>query len=149
MMLAGLRMFRPPTNVVSKNCVETALPAVTIVIGELGVAVSPVRSRVKVEVPPRVKAPVRLSASAVMLPAEPVTLIVRLPPVARLLGVPLPFSVPTVLVGSPGLTVPELAVTVPVVPMPPRIAPELTVTRLLGCKPSTKSVPPLSVVAPL
>ena len=49
---------------------------------------------------------------------------------------------------TPGLTVP-LTVTGPVVPAPARVPLPLTVTLLLGWLPLTRSVPALTVVAPV
>ena len=76
---------------------------------------------------------------------DPETWIVRLPPLLR--SAELALKTLRVLVGSPGLTVPPAATTGPAVPVPPRTPPELTVTVLPVCVPSTSRVPALTVVA--
>ena len=51
---------------------------------------------------------------------------------------------------EPGAKMPPLLmVVVPTMPVPPRVAPLLTVTAELAIEPFTTSVPALTVVAPL
>src|SRR5439155_16235037 len=110
--------------------------------------VSPLRSRLRVDVPPRVKAPLKLSKSLLRPPVlDPAIWIVRLPELLKSAEIPL--SVPRVVIGSPGLTRPPATMIGPVVPIPPRAAPALTVMVLPVYRPSISSVPALTVVGPV
>ena len=62
-------------------------------------------------------------------------------------------SVPVGLAALPGASVPPLMIVVVIgstMPLPDSVAPEFTVTLLvLAIEPSTSSVPPLTLVAPV
>jgi hypothetical protein len=60
----------------------------------------------------------------------------------------LPFTV-IVPMELPGESVPLLMIALPIVPVPPRVAPPFTVSVELGIAPFTVSLPPLTAVAPL
>ena len=62
---------------------------------------------------------------------------------------PVMFNVP--IPPSPGERMPAIVVAPPMVPLPPRVAPEATVTLPVAAVwlPVTSSVPPLTVVGPV
>ena len=61
---------------------------------------------------------------------------------------PLIVSVPNGLAALPGASVPPVTATLPTVPVPASVPPALTVVALT-IEPSTTSLPPFTVVAPV